>query len=245
MHAPRVLWDTQSIECGRFRFADGRHDRPGLIAAGESCDWVVLPVPPGASPRSGRGRSLPWPAVPAANIAMCRRFVTTPHRFIPPIGDSMDQVGCRSGAMVTMPRNPESPEGDVVSARIGPEIALERHHRVHVQCLEPPPRDHTPRAQDDSSHPDREGLRTCRSRRRRDHRHSAVGGERQYGPWARENGMRSTCREERGSSDEETRDRIGRGGRRRQRTGISAEPAQPRKHRAHRPTDCPTRSGEC
>ena len=40
--------------------------------------------------------------------------------------------------MVTMPRNAESPEGDVVSASTGPEIALERHHRVHVQCLDLP-----------------------------------------------------------------------------------------------------------
>ena len=61
----------------------------------------------------------------------------------PPMGDSRDKVGCRSGAMLTMPRNPKSPECDVVSARIGPEIALERHHRVHVQCFALPPRPHT------------------------------------------------------------------------------------------------------
>ena len=145
MHAPRVLWDTQRIECGRFPFAAGRHHRSGPIAAGESCDRIVVPVPADASPHSGRGQALTWPAVPAASIGLCRRFVATPHRFIRPKGDSIDQVGCRSGALVSMLRNPESPEGDVLSARIGPEIALERHHRIHVQCLEPPtpPRPHT------------------------------------------------------------------------------------------------------
>ena len=59
-------------------------------------------------------------------------------------GDSMDRVGYRSGDIVAVKRNPDPGEGDVVIARIGPEITLKCFHRPDPERIELQPRSSNP-----------------------------------------------------------------------------------------------------
>ena len=59
-------------------------------------------------------------------------------------GDSMDRVGYRSGDIVAVKRNPDPAEGDVVIARIGPEITLKCFHRAGRNRIELQPRSRNP-----------------------------------------------------------------------------------------------------
>ena len=59
-------------------------------------------------------------------------------------GDSMDRVGYRSGDIVAVKRNPDPGEGDVVIARIGPEITLKCFHRPDRERIELQPRSSNP-----------------------------------------------------------------------------------------------------
>ena len=60
-------------------------------------------------------------------------------------GNSMDRVGYRSGDIVAVKRNPDPDEGDVVIARIGPEITLKCFHRVGPHRIELQPRSSNPK----------------------------------------------------------------------------------------------------
>ena len=50
--------NTRGIERGRFRFADGRLDRSGLIATGKSCRKLAATEPPNTSRHLGPERAL-------------------------------------------------------------------------------------------------------------------------------------------------------------------------------------------
>lgn len=81
---------------------------------------------------------------------MCEEFETTPDYFVRVRGDSMEQIGFRSGDMVAVQRNPEPEEGDVVIARIGPDVTLKRYHRAGQECIE---------LQPESTNPEHETIR--------------------------------------------------------------------------------------
>ena len=75
---------------------------------------------------------------------MCEQFEATPDYFVRVDGDSMDQIGFRSGDMVAVQRNPEPKEGDVVIARIGPGVTMKRFHRAGPNCIELQPESSDP-----------------------------------------------------------------------------------------------------
>lgn len=62
-------------------------------------------------------------------------------------GDSMDRLGYRSGDIVAVKRNPDPGEGEVVIARLGPEITLKCFHRAGPDRIELQPRTNNPEHQ--------------------------------------------------------------------------------------------------
>ena len=90
-------------------------------------------------------------------------------------GDSMDQVGYRSGDIVAVKRNPDPGEGEVVIARIGQEITLKCFHRAGRNRIEAAAAQQQPRAQADRDRRSDPRLGDRRGRRRGDDRRAADG----------------------------------------------------------------------
>ena len=72
------------------------------------------------------------------------RFEQTPDYLVVVQGDSMNRVGLKSGDMVAIRQDPDPREGDVVIARIGPDITLKRYHRTHAGGIELQPQSTNP-----------------------------------------------------------------------------------------------------
>ena len=79
-----------------------------------------------------------------------RQFEARPDYFVRVKGDSMDKVGFRTGDIVAVRLQPEARDGDMVVARIGPEITLKRYHRRKEGDIE---------LQPESSNPEHEAIR--------------------------------------------------------------------------------------
>ena len=73
-----------------------------------------------------------------------RRFEQTPDYLVIVQGDSMDRVGLKSGDVVAIRHHPDPREGDVVIARIGPDITLKRFHRTQTGVIELQPQSTNP-----------------------------------------------------------------------------------------------------
>ena len=73
-----------------------------------------------------------------------RRFEQTPDYLVIVQGDSMDRVGLKSGDVVAIRHHPDPREGDVVIARIGPDITLKRFHRTQTGMIELQPQSTNP-----------------------------------------------------------------------------------------------------
>ena len=72
------------------------------------------------------------------------RFEQTPDYLVVVQGDSMNRVGLKSGDMVAIRQDPDPREGDVVIARIGPDITLKRFHRTQAGVIELQPQSTNP-----------------------------------------------------------------------------------------------------
>lgn len=64
------------------------------------------------------------------------QFDGRPDWFVRLQGDSLDKVGFRTGDIVAIRRQPEAREGDIVLARIGPEVTLKRFARIDAEKVE-------------------------------------------------------------------------------------------------------------
>ena len=64
------------------------------------------------------------------------QFQSRPDYFVRVEGDSLDQVGFASGDIVAVRKQPEARDGDVVVARIGQEVTLERYERIDASTVE-------------------------------------------------------------------------------------------------------------
>lgn len=81
------------------------------------------------------------------------QFEATPDLFLRVNGDSLDRVGFHSGDIVAVRRSPEANDGDLVVARIGPEVTLKRYCRKGADIIE---------LQPESSNPEHEPIRIDR-----------------------------------------------------------------------------------
>ena len=63
-------------------------------------------------------------------------FESRPDYFVRVEGDSLDKVGYASGDIVAVRKQPEARDGDIVLARIGPEVTLKRFERLDAKTVE-------------------------------------------------------------------------------------------------------------
>lgn len=76
--------------------------------------------------------------------SIVERFEAKPDYFLRVTGDSLDKVGLYTGDVVAVRRTPEASHGDVVVARIGPEITLRRYCRNTESTVELQPESTNP-----------------------------------------------------------------------------------------------------
>ena len=98
-------------------------------------------------------------------------------------GDSMDQVGYRSGDIVAVDRDADPRNGDVVIARIGTEITLKCFHRKDNPTVELQPRSTSPEHRPIVLDNEDRRLPNRRRRRRRDDWTAAMKREQQRARW--------------------------------------------------------------
>ena len=72
-------------------------------------------------------------------------FRSKPDYFLKVRSDSMDKTGIRSGDVVAMQQCDEARNGDIVVARIGDEITLQRYHLADENTVELRPESHNPK----------------------------------------------------------------------------------------------------
>ena len=64
------------------------------------------------------------------------QFESRPDFFVRVEGDSLDKAGFASGDIVAVRKQPEANDGDIVLARIGPEVTLKRFQRIDAKHVE-------------------------------------------------------------------------------------------------------------
>ena len=64
------------------------------------------------------------------------QFESRPDYFVRVEGDSLDKAGFATGDIVAVRRQPEANDGDIVLARIGPEVTLKRFARTDAEHIE-------------------------------------------------------------------------------------------------------------
>ena len=76
--------------------------------------------------------------------SVVEQFESRPDYYLRVTGDSLDKVGFHTGDVVAVKRTPEANDGDVVVARIGPEIVLKRYCRKSQTRIELQPESTNP-----------------------------------------------------------------------------------------------------
>ena len=64
------------------------------------------------------------------------RRIPPPDFFVRVEGDSLDKVGFTTGDIIAVRHQPEARNGDIVLARIGEEVALNRYERIGPHAVE-------------------------------------------------------------------------------------------------------------
>ena len=81
-------------------------------------------------PHHGVGRA------PEAFESLAREFAAAPDLFVRIDGETLDTAGFARGDIVAVRRQPEAQDGDIVLARIGPEVTLKRFQRIDAKHVE-------------------------------------------------------------------------------------------------------------
>lgn len=76
--------------------------------------------------------------------SLAAHFEARPDWFVRVEGDSLDQLGYRSGDVLAVRRNPDPRDGDIVVARIGDEVVVKRFSRTGPKTIELQPESTNP-----------------------------------------------------------------------------------------------------
>ena len=81
-------------------------------------------------------RGTPPGVVKGVVAVRSRRRIPPPDFFVRVEGDSLDKVGFTTGDIIAVRHQPEARNGDIVLARIGEEVALNRYERIGPHAVE-------------------------------------------------------------------------------------------------------------